>query len=223
MGTYTTNYQLYMPTVGENGWGEIVNNNFSTIDTTMKGFDDVLSKMTWDGDNVTFPGTVTVNGGVTTPIKIDTENVNDANAYFTWEDTTFTNPGMNFTVMTIPAVPENVGLLRVGNITGANLTINVTGYDSLTHVDAQYARTTQMAFYANGVEFGRIVCNPNKIAYNTIAASESFTLFVDGLEDVVITAVGISNTTSSWTYNSAYKKNSYVTINAFRLGIGLLN
>ena len=37
MGTYTTNYNLFMPTVGEQGWGTLVNGNFSTIDTTMKG------------------------------------------------------------------------------------------------------------------------------------------------------------------------------------------
>ena len=37
MGTYTTNYNLFMPSIGEQGWGEIVNNNFSTIDTTMEG------------------------------------------------------------------------------------------------------------------------------------------------------------------------------------------
>ena len=223
MGTYTTNYNLFMPSVGETGWGELVNGNFTTIDNAMKGFDDILSKMAWDGDNVTFPGSVTANGGITIPIKIDTENVNDVNAYFTWGNKTFTNPGMNFAVMTIPAVPENIGLIRVGNITGVNLTINVTGYDAITYVGAQWAKTTQMVFYANGVEFGRLVCNPDKNANNTIAASESFTLFVDGLEDVVITAVGISDSTNSWTYNSAQQKNSYVTISAFTLGIGLLN
>ena len=37
MGTYTTNYNLFMPTVGETGWGDLVNGNFTTIDTTMKG------------------------------------------------------------------------------------------------------------------------------------------------------------------------------------------
>lgn len=36
MGTYTTNYNLFMPTVGETGWGTLVNENFSTIDSTMK-------------------------------------------------------------------------------------------------------------------------------------------------------------------------------------------
>ena len=37
MGTYTTNYNLFMPTIGEQGWGELINGNFTTIDTTMAG------------------------------------------------------------------------------------------------------------------------------------------------------------------------------------------
>ena len=37
MGTYTSNYNLFMPSIGEQGWGELVNENFITIDTTMSG------------------------------------------------------------------------------------------------------------------------------------------------------------------------------------------
>ena len=37
MGTYTTNYNLFMPSIGEQGWGELVNGNFTTIDATMGG------------------------------------------------------------------------------------------------------------------------------------------------------------------------------------------
>ena len=36
MGTYTANYQLYMPSIGEQGWGDLMNGNLTTIDTTMK-------------------------------------------------------------------------------------------------------------------------------------------------------------------------------------------
>ena len=39
MGTYTTNYQLYMPTVGEQGWGELVNENCQKIDAVLNGLD----------------------------------------------------------------------------------------------------------------------------------------------------------------------------------------
>ena len=37
MGTYTTNYNLFMPSIGEQGWGDLVNGNFTIIDTIMKG------------------------------------------------------------------------------------------------------------------------------------------------------------------------------------------
>lgn len=43
MGTYTANYQLYMPTVGEQGWGELINGNYQTIDTTMKSLSNRLT------------------------------------------------------------------------------------------------------------------------------------------------------------------------------------
>ena len=34
MGIYTTNLELYKPSVGEQGWGELVNENFDKIDAT---------------------------------------------------------------------------------------------------------------------------------------------------------------------------------------------
>lgn len=45
MGTYTTNYNLYMPTVGEQSWGTLVNGNFTTIDTTMKSLSNNISSL----------------------------------------------------------------------------------------------------------------------------------------------------------------------------------
>lgn len=43
MGTYTANYNLYMPTIGEQGWGELINGNYQTIDTTMKSLSNRLT------------------------------------------------------------------------------------------------------------------------------------------------------------------------------------
>ena len=50
MGTYTTNYNLFMPTIGEQGWGELVNGNFSTIDTTMKSLSNGIGTLETDTD-----------------------------------------------------------------------------------------------------------------------------------------------------------------------------
>ena len=50
MGTYTTNKNLFMPSVGETGWGELVNGNFETID-------NLLKPITVSGSTYTFTGT----------------------------------------------------------------------------------------------------------------------------------------------------------------------
>ena len=70
MGTYTTNYQLFMPTVGETGWGTLVNGNFTTIDTTMKGLSNRITAVENEVNGnlscttVTTSGKVTGNGGI---------------------------------------------------------------------------------------------------------------------------------------------------------------
>lgn len=70
MGTYTTNYQLYMPTVGETGWGALVNGNFTTIDTTMKSLSNRIIAVENEVNgalsctSVTTSGKITGNGGI---------------------------------------------------------------------------------------------------------------------------------------------------------------
>ena len=73
MGTYTTNYNLFMPTVGEQGWGELVNGNFETIDTTMKKLSNNIGtlntetnamKEKLDAIGIQSDGTVKVNGSI---------------------------------------------------------------------------------------------------------------------------------------------------------------
>lgn len=54
MGTYTTNKELFMPSVGEQGWGTLVNGNFSTIDTFLK-------PIGLSGDTYTFTGNLVGN------------------------------------------------------------------------------------------------------------------------------------------------------------------
>ena len=52
MGTYTTNYNLFMPSIGEQGWGELVNGNFTTIDTTMSGLNARVGTLETEADAV---------------------------------------------------------------------------------------------------------------------------------------------------------------------------
>ena len=91
MGTYTANKNLYMPTVGEQGWGTLMNTNLSTIDTFLKPITVSGSTYTFTGSHVgnqsggsisatsitnsgtltntgtsTFTGKITANGGIGT-------------------------------------------------------------------------------------------------------------------------------------------------------------
>lgn len=61
MGTYTANKNLYMPSVGETGWGTLMNTNISTIDNFLK-------PITVSGSTYTFTGNQT--GGTITATKI---------------------------------------------------------------------------------------------------------------------------------------------------------
>ena len=70
MGTYTTNYQLYMPTIGETGWGTLINGNYQIIDTTMKSLSNRITAVENEVNgalsctSVTTSGKITGNGGI---------------------------------------------------------------------------------------------------------------------------------------------------------------
>ena len=81
MGTYTTNKNLFMPTVGEQGWGTLVNGNFETIDNFLKPITVSGSTYTFTGNHtggsisatsisnsgtLTNTGKITGNGGIGT-------------------------------------------------------------------------------------------------------------------------------------------------------------
>lgn len=67
MGTYTTNYNLFLPTVGEQGWGELVNGNFTTIDGTMAGLNTRVGTLETEMDAV--EERVTANEGRITTLE----------------------------------------------------------------------------------------------------------------------------------------------------------
>ena len=67
MGIYTTNYNLFMPTIGEQGWGDLVNGNFTTIDTTMAGLNTRVGMLETEVDAV--EERVTTNEGIITTLE----------------------------------------------------------------------------------------------------------------------------------------------------------
>ena len=80
MGTYTTNYNLFLPTIGEQGWGDLVNGNFETIDNTMSGLNTRMGTLETETNAVaqrvgTLEGKVSTGGSIS-PSRIDADSIN---------------------------------------------------------------------------------------------------------------------------------------------------
>ena len=126
MGTYTANYNLYMPTVGEQGWGEIVNNNFSTIDVAMSGLNTRVGTLETETDDL--------------DSRIDTIESRVANGTSSISTKGLTNSGNLTNTGTI----TSTGLITANGGVKGNLTGNVTGFLFVkgtvgTSGDVQYA------------------------------------------------------------------------------------
>ena len=116
MGTYTANKNLYMPTVGEQGWGDLMNTNLSTIDNFLKPITVSGRTYTFNGNqaggsisatSITNSGTLTNTGKITANGGIGT--------------TSLTTSG---TITSTGQITANGGI--VGTLTG-NVIGNVTG------------------------------------------------------------------------------------------------
>lgn len=152
MGTYTTNYNLFMPTVGEQGWGTLVNENFSTIDTTMAELNTRLTAVENEvnGDlsctSLTTSGTITSTGLITANGGIDTEAL------------TTTSISNNGTITSTGLITAIGGI--DGNLTGflfVKGTIETVG-------DVVYATSAAQSLSSSD-RSGSVVVNPYVISF----------------------------------------------------------
>ena len=130
MGTYTANKNLFMPTVGEQGWGTMVNGNFTTIDNFLK-------PITVSGSTYTFTGNHVGNqsGGSISATSISNSGTLTQTGTSTFTGKVTANGGIGTTALTTSSTITSTGLITgnggvkgnlTGNVTG-NITGNVTG------------------------------------------------------------------------------------------------
>ena len=139
MGTYTTNYQLYTPTVGETGWGTLVNGNFTTIDSTMKSLSNRITAVESEVNgalsctSVTASGKITGNGGIAGTTGTFSGVVSASKGF----------KGTNYTVTQGNALIE----LKVSRIYGSNGDINILSSVENTFSGTFIAQTTTNCFF----------------------------------------------------------------------------
>ena len=119
MGTYTPNYNLYMPSIGEQGWGELVSNNFEIIDTNLNDLQTQIDTINTQINTInTNIGDGTRVLSISSPPIINSENFGkyasyDGNVYIAqfYGNTTFSS---------IPQPPHSCRLMIIsvnGNAT----------------------------------------------------------------------------------------------------------
>ena len=201
MGTYTTNYNLFMPSIGEQGWGELVNNNFTILDTTLKGLDTRIETLETEMDAVEervttmeageFEGNVsaTLFSGNLNGSILSTATIVSSEPYINFNVTVLTMP--SFTASggasyTIAAIPSNV-ILPWGTYTVNRPKVSVT----YTVTFRQNTGSVTIGFTYNGTKvFEKYFTSSSKTG--------TFTIEVDTSQNNTLSYTGGS---SSWNCN----------------------
>ena len=112
MGTYTTNKNLFMPTVGETGWGTLVNGNFETIDTLLK-------PITVSGSTYTFTGNHVGNqsGGTITATKITNSGTLTQTGTSTFTGKLTANGGIGTKALSATSISNSGNMTNTGTLT----------------------------------------------------------------------------------------------------------
>ena len=134
MGTYTPNYNLYMPSIGEQGWGDLVSNNFEILDTNLNNLQtqittnlnnlqdqiDIINTNIGDGTRVLF-----INPPSST-ITITTSNFSN---YASYDNNVYIASFIeNTTFSSIPQPPHSCRLMIISVSGNATISGNINTY-----------------------------------------------------------------------------------------------
>ena len=161
MGTYTPNYNLYMPSIGEQGWGNLVSNNFEILDTNLNNLQDQINTINTQIDTIdTQIDTINTNIGdgtrilsISSPPIINSENFSNCASYDNNNVYIAQFSGENVTFSSIPQPPHSCRLMIISM--SGNLTIN--GNINTYPTSLQYESPPNSAgsnTYAKTIQFG---------------------------------------------------------------------
>ena len=201
MGTYTTNYQLYMPTIGEQGWGELVNGNFATIDATMKSLSDNIGMLDTKIDAVEERVTVLEAGNFETLNVAGTITANNVNA----------TEGYFDNISSMNLVTLNDGYLANIQITNSQTFFNVqsqTNYTfskNYTYKANPICNTVTFTVWARGTN-GNNAYGQSKISVNDVVVVDTGVVYSSLLtkqetitlkDNDIVTIYGVGKRTGS--------------------------
>ena len=165
MGTYTPNYNLYMPSIGEQGWGELVSNNFEILDTISNTFNTQIDTI---NENLTTLNLATASGTRILSIpyqdSVPTVTVSTNNAAYNSNTRTYISISSYNTPINIQSISNSnskcmIIISACGNITiSGNINTYPTNLSNETPPDDNYIN-----IYTTTINFNR-----NYYTYNPI-------------------------------------------------------
>ena len=153
MGTYTPNYNLYMPSIGEQGWGNLVSNNFETLDIISNTFNTQISNI---NENLTTLNLATASGTRILMISISNTTITSENfknyAFYDENNVYIASFGGNITFSSIPQPQHSCKLMIIvvnGNATfSGSINTYPTSLQSETPPNSETTNT-----YTNNINF----------------------------------------------------------------------
>lgn len=140
MGTYTANKELYMPTVGEQGWGDLMNTNLSTIDNFLKPITVSGSTYTFTGNqtggsvsatSITNSGTLTSTGKITANGGIGTTSLTTSSTITSTGKIT-ANGGIGTAALTATSISNSGNMTNTGTLTSTGKIYANGGIEGVT-------------------------------------------------------------------------------------------
>ena len=129
MGTYTPNYNLYMPSIGEQGWGELVSNNFEILDTNLNDLQDQIDVINTNIDTInTNIGDGTRILYISSPPIINSSNFSNYASYDGNNVYIAQFGGENTTFESIPQPPHSCRLMIIYVNGNATFSGNINTY-----------------------------------------------------------------------------------------------
>ena len=186
MGTYTANKNLYMPSVGETGWGTLMNTNLSTIDNFLK-------PITVSGSTYTFTGNHVGNqsGGTITATKITNSGTLTNAGKITG------NGGIAGTTGTFSGAVTGTsfnGMLKKSGVYTVTPTSSTMGY--IPYNDDRAPSVTLLPPSPNGVKYSGSI----NFIY-TLGTSGATVYYYNGV-DIVFQNFVANNTATSLTFSN---------------------
>lgn len=165
MGTYTTNYNLFMPSVGEQGWGELVNGNFATIDTTMKGLNTRIGTLETETDAIAS----TVNGFGSRITAIENEVNGALSCTSVTTSGTITSTGKitaNGGITATTAKIDDISSMNLSTTSGVIGGMYWTFTNTVAYVSGQTSSTITLTYKSNPIN-NKLTFIYESCAYNS--------------------------------------------------------